>query len=111
MPERPSQQKRPGETIAEWRARSAAADAAAAQTAVGGGYTQAELKAERDRFRAANGAGGIGGARKAATAEFKAREKKHMDAWKAAKRAKKQGQKKVGKKLGEAFSKGGQYLP
>jgi hypothetical protein len=64
----------------------------------GAKYDAMAEQQERQRYRAAQGASGIGGARKAATPEFRAKEDAHIKKWRArraAKAAKKRAQKKA----------------
>jgi hypothetical protein len=99
-------QRRPGEPLHKWRQRQREAAAGAAAAPEGDrGYTAAELDKERQRFRRSSGVGGLGGAAKATKPEFQAREKKHLDAWKKARReaaAKKRAQQSAAKKLAPA---------
>ena len=79
-------ERRRGETTGDYRKRKAVIGRAEAQT-----QPDAELEAERRRYRAAQGVGGLGGAAKRTSAAFQAKEKAHLDAWRAKRAVKKKG--------------------
>lgn len=57
-------------------------------------YEELAERDERQRYRQAHGAGGLGGARRASSEDFKAKEDAHIRAWRT-KRAKKRGQQRA----------------